>query len=172
MPPATHGDQVASPSAFPVRVVPRHGELVTVAARALAPGDVVMRLLGIHTDRPTRYSIQLDEHVHLDLPDGMTEERMQVDYPWRFLEHACAPNAVVRGDALVALQPIAAGDVVTFDYHTTEYDMAAPFACRCGARDCVGTVRGFRHLPPARQLRLAPHLRPWLRRHLQGHTAG
>ena len=41
-------------------------------------------------------------------------------------------------------------------------ELAEPFACRCGAAACRGLIRGYRHLSPAQQRLLRPHLAPHL----------
>ena len=80
------------------------------------------------------------------------------------MNHGCRPNVRIdtarRG--MAALVPIAAGDELLFDYDTTEWDMAEPFGCRCGAAECRGVVRGYRHLTPEQQVRLAPIAAPHL----------
>ena len=74
----------------------------------------------------------------------------------RFTQHACDPNGdmVITADAasFVARRDVAAGDLLTFDYTTTEYDMAAPFECACGGPRCLGAVRGYRHLDAAQRM--------------------
>ncbi len=52
---------------------------------------------------------------------------------------------------------------ITFDYNTTDWDMAHPFACACGTLACVGVVRGYRHLDDAARGRLLPFLAEHLR---------
>ncbi|BBZ64207.1 hypothetical protein MMON_55080 [Mycolicibacterium monacense] len=80
------------------------------------------------------------------------------DHPWRFTNHSCEPNAVVRGRHLVSLTAIEVGDEVTFNYNTTEYVLAEPFVCNCGSPRCVGAVRGFVHLRDAERRQLLPLL--------------
>lgn len=93
-----------------------------------------------------------------DLPQGDSSDR----YLWRFLNHSCRPNAAIVNRVLVARTAIPAGAEVTFDYNTTEYEIAAPFKCGCG--HCEGAeIRGAKYLSTAeRQNRgqsLACHLR-------------
>ena len=83
------------------------------------------------------------------------------------MNHACEPNAAIRGRGVAAIRPISAGEEVTFDYNTTEYDMAAPFACRCGSQRCRGQIRGFKHLPSGEREKLRPALAGHLRPHLE-----
>jgi hypothetical protein len=151
-----------------LRVVATGVEQHVIAAVPFEEGARILRIEGDLSERPNRYSLQVDDGLHVVLPagsapdDGIVRER----YPWRFLNHSCAPNAAVRGRDLVAIRPVRLGDEVTFDYNTTEYEMASPFVCRCGA--CAGrTIGGFRHLTTEEQRRLWPHLPAYLRRHLE-----
>lgn len=125
-----------------------------VAARAVPEGETLCRIEGEVRATPSRHSLQVgvDRHV---LADDTTA--------WRYTNHSCDPNAALRGEALVALRPIVEGEEITFDYETTEVDMAEPFDCRCAAPTCRGVIRGFRHTTPAVRERLRPLLAPHLR---------
>jgi hypothetical protein len=133
------------------------------ATRDIARGEIIMTIDGRTQSHPTRYSIQLDHGVHIEASATLPDAEMRVRHPWRFLNHCCAPNAHVQGQSLLARQPIRAGEQVTFDYTTTEADMAEPFACACGTPECVGTVRGFKHLSAANQHARASHLAPHIK---------
>lgn len=129
------------------------------------PGEVVLPVIGEVQPRPTRYSLQIAPGAHLaprpeDLtgpPDGGTA--------WRFLNHSCRPNARFDAEAraVVAVEAVRPGEEVTLDYNATEWDLDAAFACRCGEDGCYGEVRGFRHLTPAAQRALLPHVAPHVR---------
>lgn len=145
-----------------VTVVTRRGQHGVAALVDLRQGDLILTIDGPIVGQPSRYSVQIarDQHVEVGADrDGTT---------WRFLNHACHPNAVLRGRELRARLAIRRGDEVTFDYTTTEFDMASPFACACGAADCLGWVRGFAHLTPAQQQQRAPDLADYLRAVLVG----
>jgi len=153
---------------FPVRKVavtegPK-GQMV-VALAPIGQGETIFRIEGVRVARPSRYSIQVGADIHFEPGDGMDLEEPD-RFIWRWLNHHCRPNAAVRDRSLVALRPIAAAEEITFDYNTTEYDMASPFECLCGAPDCAGFIRGFRHLDPSRREALRPslaqHLLPYL----------
>lgn len=143
---------------------PHAYRVVTVVA--VATGELLFHINGSVTDRPSRYSIQIDERRHIDLAPDTPLDTMKVDAAWRFLNHSCAPNAFLRGLDVVALRPIALGEAVTYHYCTTEFEMAVPFECVCGHRQCLGTVRGFTHLPLTEQMRLQPWIAEHLRRRL------
>ena len=102
-------------------------------------------------DRPSRDSVQIGRDRHLRVPP-----------PLGFMNHACHPS--VRIDVLslqvVALRDLRPGDEVTFFYPSTEWSMAEPFACHCGASDCQGLVSGADRVPVPVLLQheLAPHI--------------
>src|SRR5512143_971238 len=81
---------------------------------------------------PARHSIQLGTTVHaLVEPEAL-----------RFTNHSCDPNAVVDTRALCfrAIRAIDAGAEITDFYPSTEWAMAEPFACGCGAARCLLTI--------------------------------
>lgn len=137
------------------------GSRSVVTVRAFKAGERVLVIDGPLTDRPSRYSVQIAAGVHVDLPPDPALAADTTRFPWRFVNHACDPATRLVGRMLVALRALVPGDAVTFDYETTEWEMACPFVCGCGG--CPGrTVRGFRFLEPAelerRRPLLAPHL--------------
>jgi hypothetical protein len=146
-----------------VAVLRSHGEYTLVSRERLAQGGWLFTLDGEVTEVPTRYSVQLDHATHLDLPDTYGLEEIMDRFYWRFMNHSCEPNAVIRGRDVFALRDIGPREEITFDYNTTEYELAEPFDCRCGGEGCVGRVRGFRFLPARERERL----RPWLATHLR-----
>jgi hypothetical protein len=54
------------------------------------------------------------------------------------------------------------GDELTFFYPSTEWTMAQPFECGCGAEECVGQVSG------ARDMDSSVLERYWLNGHVNG----
>ena len=138
------------------------GQFLLVAARAIAAGERIMTLLGAILEAPTRHTIQIGERQHADMPAGTPLRTQLDDYSWRFLNHSCDPNAVFRGRELFALRDIPPMQEIAFDYNTTEWSLHEPFDCRCGSRDCIGLVRGYRALSPAERRRRRKHTAPHL----------
>ena len=134
-----------------------------VAIRPIAKGTRLFALTGRETAIPTRYSVQVGASLHLDQDCARDELDLVRRYFWRYMDHHCEPTTVIRDREVIALRDIAEGDGVTFDYNTTEYDMAEPFQCHCGSVRCVGMVRGARHLTPAQRT----HVARWLAEHLR-----
>lgn len=123
---------------------------------AVEAGEVLVGLGHVFVDRPARHTIQIDEFLHQD-GTGETDD---------YFNHSCEPNTYLDFQRLqfVALRPLAAGEEISFNYLTSEWDMAAPFTCRCGAASCVGEIRGFLHLTSEQQDALERWISPYLRR--------
>ena len=146
-----------------VGVLITHDARRLIAIRPVAEGTRLFTLIGRESPTPTRFSVQIGAALHLD-PDCAHDITDVVHrFFWRFLDHACDPTTVIRDREVIAIRDIAPGDGVTFNYNATEYDMAAPFRCHCGSAQCIGMVRGARHLSTERRARLAPWLADYLR---------
>lgn len=121
------------------------------AKRALPAQRVLSEMaFGPSRTQPWRHSIQIALHEHAEpLPTYL-----------RYLNHSCDPNLFidVRAEQVITLRPIAAGDELTFFYPATEWRMQSPFACACGAVNCVGEIRGAAELPAGvlQRYRLSP----------------
>ena len=102
-------------------------------------GDQVMsaRSLKIETERGM-YTIQTDWDVHVVM-----------DLPARLVNHVCGvANLGIRDNELgaydfLALKDIQAGQELTWDYETAEFEMGG-FKCTCGSPVCRRVLRGFR----------------------------
>jgi hypothetical protein len=137
------------------------GHCRVLTFKPIAVGSALLEVHGLVVSAPGRYTLQVAADKHVAPPEGLSLDQEPERYLWRFLNHSCRPNAAFQGLRLFALQDLDVGDEVTFDYHCTEYEIAAAFTCRCG--HCEGRlIRGFKHLSPAEQARLAPHLAPHL----------
>jgi hypothetical protein len=116
-----------------------------------------MPLEGIIVPVATRMTVQIGTAEHLDIGGSILS----------FLNHHCEPNAIidanVRPVVLNARRAIAAREEITFDYATTEWDMAEPFHCQCGSPACRGLIRGLRFLPAEVQDSLQSDLTPAMR---------
>ena len=135
------------------------------ATTAFAKGKILLPLTGSVASYPTRYSVQSGPGRHLVPVTTAQDGTPPHEHLWRFANHSCDPNARLDLEArtLVALREIRSGEEVTFDYNTTEWDMASPFECHCGTDNCYGTVRGFKHLPADAQRALLPVTAPHIR---------
>lgn len=125
------------------------------AREAIAAGEVLIALAHLFVGAPERHTIQIDGERH-QAGTGEIDD---------FLNHCCEPSAALDAGRLcfVAARGIGPGEEITFNYLTSEWDMAEAFDCRCGAEHCLRKIRGFRHLSAGEQDRLEPLLTPFLR---------
>ena len=138
----------------PVAVVRTNQEYRLVLTEHVCGGTRLFAVEGEVTCVPTRYSVQIGRDLHIDMPAGFAAEEVLDRFFWRFTNHSCEPNVFVRDREMVALSCIEPWQQITFDYNTTEYDMAEPFDCQCGTSSCTGEIRGYRWLPAAEKARL------------------
>ena len=124
------------------------------ATQNFAPGEPIVVLESKFRASSTQYSIQIDVKKHLDTEGSIAA----------FLNHSCHPNARFMPESLtfVALQPIKEGDEITFNYLSTEWDMAVPFECKCGSKLCKGKISGFKHLSEREKQDLSDIALPYL----------
>jgi hypothetical protein len=152
----------ANTSKCNITVSTHNGEYCVLALQPFQAGEAIMAIEGEVRATPCRYSVQVDHDLHIAPPEGMTSSDRHDLYLWRFLNHSCKPNAAIVRRLLMAVRPIQPGEQISFDYNTTEYEMASPFHCHCGR--CEGVeIRGFRFLSPAQQAQRMPLLEPYLR---------
>jgi D-alanine-D-alanine ligase-like ATP-grasp enzyme len=101
----------------------------------------------------SRHTVQVSADQHAEIVPGFL----------RLCSHSCRPNVVYDVDTrrIGVLADVQPGDELTFFYPATEWDMAAPFECSCGAPGCLGRIAGARHIPRdvLRGYWLARHIR-------------
>ncbi|KAG9223738.1 hypothetical protein CCMSSC00406_0004921 [Pleurotus cornucopiae] len=81
------------------------------------------------------------------------EDNIELNSDLVYVNHSCNPTVAFdlspKDPAqwhLRALQDIRKGDILTFFYPSTEWDMDQPFDCQCGDRTCLGKIRGAKYL--------------------------
>lgn len=101
---------------------------------------------------PTYQSVQIGPQTHVDDPTCLN-----------LLNHSCAPNVRIHVGrrAVIAHRRIRKGEILSFFYPSTEWRMARPFPCHCGAPGGLAEVRGARDLPlkVLRRFPLSAHIR-------------
>lgn len=143
----------ARPSGEALDVAPVAGPgpaaLGVVARRAWPAGSAIVPLgWGPDQPAPTRWTVQRAPGVHAEPEPPVL----------RYLNHACAPNVALdlAAGVLRALVDVAPGDELRYFYPSTEWAMAEPFDCACGAPGCLGRVAGAAALGPAPGAPAAP----------------
>ncbi len=146
-----------------VGVLVTHDWRRLIAIRPIKAGKRIFVVEGHETATPTRYSIQVGMGLHLDQDRLHDMNEVVRRYFWRWMDHDCDPSTVIRNRAVIARRDIEEGEGITFNYNTTEYDLAEPFRCRCQSALCIGTVRGAKHLTPAQRALVDEMLADYLR---------
>ncbi|MBW2981976.1 SET domain-containing protein [Candidatus Woesearchaeota archaeon] len=87
------------------------------------------------------------------------------------LNHSCDPNCYIDWDKLnlVALKDIKKGEELTFNYCTSDWDDAnlledCSFECKCGSKNCIGKMKGFRYLTFEQKKKIEKYLSPFLKK--------
>ena len=111
--------------------------------------EIVLYLEGTYLPYPTRTSIRIKDDKHIESWEG------------GHINHHCDPNTEIRihdnfigrnagnqsQGSLVALvvakRDINTREEITFDYETTEVELAEPFACSCHGRWIRGKVHRY-----------------------------
>jgi SET domain len=89
-------------------------------------------------ESPNYLTVQIDENKHIILEPSFLE----------CINHSCEPNAFfdTSKKELICIKPIAIGEEITFFYPSAEWDMDQAFECYCGSSNCIGFVKGAKHL--------------------------
>ena len=157
---------------FELRRSPVHG-LGAFALRRIRKGTRIVEYLGervSHQEADRRYETKdaNDAHTFLFIVDSKTVIDAGVrGNEARFFNHSCDPNCESvtekRRVFIEALRTIEPGEEMTYDYQIQREADDPPgidevFACRCGARECRGTMLWPPDPPkrPARQAKRRP----------------
>lgn len=92
-------------------------------------------------------------------------------YPEDYINHSCDPNTRIdfTGMNFIASRDIKKGEEITYNYLTTEYDLVKDglnFNCRCGSKNCLKIIKGFKFLKKFQKLKLKFLLSPFLKKKL------
>jgi SET domain-containing protein len=127
--------------AFATRFIPSGTRLIEYAGERLTPAQADERYPDVEGERHHTFLFAIDDDVVIDAAVNGNEAR--------FINHSCDPNCeavIERGHIWVeALVAIPAGTELAYDYayeddpKYTDKDLLF-YACRCGARNCRGTI--------------------------------
>ncbi|HMK02844.1 MAG TPA: SET domain-containing protein-lysine N-methyltransferase [Ferruginibacter sp.] len=109
------------------------------AAVSFSPGDLISTFgAGVTQTYATYLTVQTGAERHITLMPEFLQ----------YINHSCLPNVFFNTTTmqLVCLTPLQPGDELTFFYPSTEWEMAQPFVCNCGNRECLQLINGASHL--------------------------
>ena len=66
----------------------------------------------------------------------------------QYINHSCSPNVFFDTTSMeiIALKDIEVNEEFSFFYPSTELDMAQPFICYCGSKDCLQNIKGAKFI--------------------------
>ena len=129
------------------------------AARHIADGEVICTFDGTRYRIPELKELYAQGVERVDDPLQIGRDLyIDLDEPYIYSNHSCAPNAGMRGEAIMfALRNINPGEEITYDYSTTEWTDDEAWGvnwtdtwripCCCGSQQCRGEIRGYPLLP-------------------------
>ncbi len=84
--------------------------------------------------QPTYLTVQVAANKHITLKPSFLQ----------YINHSCSPNVFFNTDTmqLICLEDINVGEELCFFYPSTEWYMQQPFACNCGAQNCLQLIQG------------------------------
>lgn len=94
-------------------------------------GEYILDLPSVTLTAPDRLSIEVLPGIHVDCAQS----------PAGAINHSCEPNAAVRKGSIIAWACIKRGDEIKIDYKKTEQNLAVPFDCNCGSKNCRGWIK-------------------------------
>ena len=109
------------------------------ATVSFSPGDLICRFeAGTVQPFATYLTVQTGAESHITLEPAFLQ----------YLNHSCDPNVFFNTATLemVCIKPVSPGDEFSFFYPSTEWEMAQPFVCNCGAAACLQLINGASHL--------------------------
>ncbi len=146
---------------YPVGILRQHGRFHVLAGAPIPKGAHIMDLVGELSSRPSRYSVQVDVDLHVETWVPVQGDTSLDSCQVRYMNHSCKPNTRILNRQVIALRHIEEREELTFDYNTTEWEMAETFVCTCGHCD-DRRISGFKGLSPLEQEErrdlLPPHL--------------
>jgi SET domain-containing protein len=168
-----HAVRTDSPP-YVVRRSKIHGNGV-YASRAIPKGARIVEYLGeriTHAEADSRYEEkgQDDGHTFLFVVNGRVVIDAGVEgNDARYINHSCAPNCetVIEGGRVYieARRDIDEGEELGYEYgltweSTDDPDELANYACRCGAKECRGTMLDPEPLDRKRRQKAKRRTRP------------
>jgi hypothetical protein len=83
---------------------------------------------------PNYLTVQIANHKHITLVPRFLQ----------YINHSCEPNIFFNTQSMqvFCIKPIKTGDELCYFYPSTEWKMARAFSCKCGAKNCLGTIKG------------------------------
>lgn len=124
---------------FAATHIPAHTRLIEYKGEQLTEAQVDKRYA--NDDNPHTFLFALDDGMVIDATNGGNSAR--------WINHSCAPNCEAVDDGnriyIETLRAIRPGEELSYNYRIELEERHTPelkrlYQCRCGARNCKGTI--------------------------------
>lgn len=108
-------------------------QVALYASKNISSGEMVFDAKSLPLqDANDKYAITLAEGKYLNTRGNVI----------MYLNHSCSPTLVFDKQLLrfTTSREVNTGEMLTFDYATTEITLSEPFNCSCGATNCRGRI--------------------------------
>jgi hypothetical protein len=103
------------------------------------PGEIVCEFgASAILQTPSYLTVQTGNNEHICLQPSFLQ----------YINHSCFPNIFFDTTSfkVICLLPVKPGDELCYFYPATEWQMAQPFQCVCGSKNCLGYIGGANYL--------------------------
>jgi len=115
-----------------IKIAKRASGFLTLITSDCFMKDVILTIKGEETSVRDKYTIQVSPNIHIS-PNKDSG---------KYINHSCFPNTKVNEERqFIALSDIKKGEEITFDYNSTEDELAEQFYCNCGHKNCRGKIQ-------------------------------
>lgn len=144
-----------------IQLVEKDGFRSLIADAIFEPDEIILEFEQTFVTTPNQFSLQIDENKHQLSKDENALEN--------FVNHSCEPNGYIDFEtlSLKAVRKIEVGEILNFNYFTTDYHSDDVFYCECGSRNCRKIVNGFKNLSYQEMKELEPYLSPFLKQKMK-----
>ncbi len=145
---AIRASPIQGRGAFALRRIRKGTRLIEYTGERITPAEADERYDDDAMASPHTFLFTVNKRTVIDAAVGGNEAR--------FINHSCDPNCEAVDDHgrifIEAVRTIQPGEEITYDYHLERpgpyrAEWARRYACRCGAKNCRGTLL----VPPRRR---------------------
>lgn len=108
-----------------------------ITTKPFKKGEVIAKIDASKTCEKAWSSLQIGKDKHIDVGDTLL-----------YMNHSCNPSTIIDTEnlQLIANKDLSKGDIISFFYPSTEWEMSQPFECWCGSENCLKKIDGAKNL--------------------------
>lgn len=144
-----------------IQLVEKDGFRSLIAKDFFEPDQLILEFEQNFVAKPNNFTFRIDENLHQLSTDPNAWEN--------YINHDCEPNGYIefKNFSFVALRKIFPGEVLSYNYFTTDWDDEDVFTCHCQSKKCKKIINGFKNLSYQEMVKLEPYISPFLKRKMK-----